>query len=151
MTEHTKHGFTDIFIQRPVLAMVLSLLLLFVGAFAYYKMPLRQFPEIDASVINISTSFPGAPASLIENFVTTPIETALSGIAGLDYMNSSSKEGSSTITMHFNLGYSINAAMADVISKVSSVRKTLPSQVQDPVISKQDPNSLPIIQMAFFQ
>lgn len=142
-------GFTDIFIKKPVFASVISLLILIVGVFAYFKMPLRQFPAIDASVINVSTSYSGAAPSLMESFVTTPIESALSGIAGLNYMSSTSKQGGSNVTLYFDLGYSMDAAMSDVISKMSSVRKTLPDQVQDPVVTKQDPNSLPVIQLAF--
>ncbi len=142
-------SFTDLFIKRPVFATVLSLVIVLFGAMSYFKLPLRQFPKIDATTVNISTSFAGASPELMESQVTTPIENAIASVDGLDYITSSSTEGSSSITANFKLGYNINAAVADVMTKVNSVRWQLPKDVNDPVISKVDPNSMPILFIAF--
>ncbi len=142
-------NFTDLFIRRPVFATVISLLILLVGAISYTKLPVRQYPAIDTTVISISTTYPGATAQLMEGFVTTPIENALSGIDGIDYMTATNVAGSSNISIHFKLGYDINAAIADVNSKVSSVRWQLPKEIQDPIIEKRDPNAQPTVYIAF--
>lgn len=142
-------NFTDLFIRRPVFTIVLSLLILFVGIRAYFELPVRQYPNIDASVISVSTDYPGASAKLIEGFVTTPLENALSSVQGVDFMESSSDQGSSSIKLHFFIGYNLNTAIADVSNAVSSVRSRLPKDVKDPVINKNDPNAQPTIFLAF--
>lgn len=141
--------FTDIFIRRPVFATVLSLIIILIGLRAYMALPVRQFPQMDASVINIATTYIGASADVMEGFVSTPVESALSGIDGIDYVESSSTAGMSNITIHFKLGYDINKAITDVSNAVSSVRYALPREIKDPVVSKQDPNAEPIIYMPF--
>jgi len=141
--------FTDIFIRRPVFATVLSLIILLVGIRSYMALPVRQFPEIATSVISVSTTYLGASSDVMEGFVTTPIENALSGINGIDYIQSASSTGLSTVTIYFNLGYDINKAMTDVSNAVSSVRYALPSDIQDPVINEQDPNARPTMYIPF--
>ena len=141
--------FTDIFIRRPVFATVLSLIILLVGMRSYFGLPMRLYPKIDASVVSIETTYAGADAALMEGFVTTPIENSLGGIDGIDYITSSSTTGKSTITVYFQLGYDINAAVADVNSKVSSVRTLLPSDIDSPVVSKEDPNASPSMFLSF--
>ena len=142
-------GFTDFFIRRPVFATVLSLLILMVGAVSFFKLPVRQFPNISPSVVTVNVIYPGASASLMEGFVTTPLEAALAGVDGLDYMKSSSRQNSSSVSLHFRLGYDINLAVADVGDKVNAVRGTLPNDIEDPVIEKQDPNINPTLFIAF--
>jgi len=142
-------SFTDFFIRRPVFATVLSLILLLVGLRSYSLLQVRLYPKIDASVINIKTAYTGADAALMESFVTTPIENALGGIDGIDYITSNSKVGKSSITINFKLGYDINAAAADVNSKVSSIRSSLPKDIDDPVVSKFDPSASPTIYISF--
>lgn len=141
--------FTDLFIKKPVVAIVLSLVILLFGAMSYLKLPLRQFPKIDATVVDIDTSFPGANPALMESQVTTPIENAISGVEGLDYITSTSTQSDSDILANFTLGYNINAAVADVMSAVNSVRYQLPDEVDDPVITKIDPNAIPVLFIAF--
>lgn len=141
--------FTDIFIRRPVFATVLSLIILLVGLRAFSALPVRQYPNIEPTVINVSTSYTGATAKLMEGFVTTPLENSLGAVQGVDYMSSSSAQGSSDITLYFKLGYDINTAMADVTNAVSSVRSRLPSDVSDPVIAKKDPSANPTIYFSF--
>ncbi len=143
-------SFTDIFIRKPVLATVLSLVILLVGLRSYSTLPVRLYPRIDSSVISINTTYAGADAALMEGFVTTPIENALGGIDGIDYITSSSTSGKSTITVYFKLGYNIDVAVSDVNSKVNSVRSQLPSEIDDPVVSKNDPNANPSIYLSFF-
>lgn len=143
-------SFTDIFIRRPVFATVLSLVILLVGIRSYFALSVRLFPKIDASVVSISTTYAGADAALMEGFVTTPIENALGGIDGIDYITSSSKTGQSIVTMYFQLGYDINVAVSDVNSKVNSVRSVLPKEIDDPVIAKTDPNASPSMYIPFF-
>lgn len=142
-------NFTDIFIRRPVFATVLSLIILLVGARSYFSMNMRLFPKVDASAITITTTYAGADNELMEGFVTTPIENALGGVDGIDYIVSSSAPGVSNITIYFLLGHDLNAAMADVNAKVTAARKVLPKEVDDPVIAKVDPNATPTIYMSF--
>lgn len=142
-------NFTDTFIRRPVFAIVLSLVILLVGSISYFKLPVRQYPKIDASVVSVYTTYPGASAKLMESFITSPVENALSGIDGIDYITSSSTQGTSHVAVHFNLGYNMNTAASDVSSKVQSVRSDLPSGINDPVVQKQDPNSQPTLFLNF--
>ncbi len=142
-------NFTDIFIKRPVLSMVVSLLLVLVGIISLTKLSLRQFPLILTSVVTVNTSYPGASGELMESFVTTPMENALAGVDGLDYIESQSSFGSSAITLHFKLGYDISKAVVDVGDQVNSIRYQLPTDIKDPVIAKNDPNANPILYIAF--
>ncbi len=141
--------FTDIFIRRPVFATVLSLLILLIGFRSFSSLPVRQYPSIEPTVINVFTSYSGANSKLIEGFVTTPLESSLGALPGIDYMDSNSTQGKSNITLHFKLGYDINTAMADVTNAVSSVRSRLPKDVNDPIIAKQDPSAEPTIYFSF--
>ncbi len=141
--------FTDLFIRRPVFATVLSLIVLLVGLRAFMSMPTREFPNIEASVINVQTAYPGAGAKLMEGFVTTPMENSLSGIDGIDFINSASTQGQSSITIQFKLGYDVNKAIADVSNAVASARWQLPKDINDPIITKEDPSANPSIYIAF--
>jgi multidrug efflux pump len=143
-------GFTDIFIRRPVFATVVSLLLLVIGLIAGTKLSVRQFPRIDANVINVITSFPGASPALMEGFITTPIESAMGGINGVDYITSSSAQNSSNVSIHFKLGYDVNTGLTDVSNAVASVRMQLPKGINDPIVKKNDPNATPTEFIAFY-
>ncbi len=141
--------FTDLFIRRPVFASVLSLILLTVGILGWSKLNIRQYPKIDTSVITVTTSYPGASSQLMEGFVTTPLENAIAGVDGIDYLTSSSSQGISNITINLKLGYDINKAITDVSDAISSVRYQLPKDVYDPVVAKQDPNANPTLFISF--
>ena len=143
-------SFTDIFIRRPVFATVLSLIVIVLGVRSYMGLSVRLYPRVDASVINIETIYAGADSALMEGFVTTPLENALGGIDGIDYIISNSSNSISEVTVYFKLGYDINAAASDVNSKVTSVRYLLPTDIDDPVVSKTDPNSTPSMYLSFF-
>ena len=141
--------FTELFIRKPVLSLVVSLLILLVGIKSFFLLPVSQYPLISPSVITVSTSYPGAPSELMEGFVTTPLENALGGIQGIDVIHSKSKQGSSQITLQFKLGYDLTKAMSDVSNAVASVRKQLPKAVLDPVIDTKDPNADPTLFISF--
>lgn len=143
-------NFTDIFIKRPVLAAVLSLIVFLIGLRAFSALPVREYPEIAASVVNVTTAYPGASAKLMEGFVTTPLENALGGVQGIDYIDSNSTQGKSAITVHFILGYDINTAIADINNAITSIRSRLPKEINDPVIAKNDPSANPTIYLSFF-
>jgi len=128
--------FTDLFIYRPVLAMVVSLLIFFVGLASIAKLDIRQYPKMDTSQITITTSYPGANQSIIQGFVTQPLEAAIAGVEGIDYMTSVSTNGTSTINVNLKLNYDINAAASDINAAVQSVRYLLPKGILDPVIAK---------------
>lgn len=141
--------FTELFIRKPILSIVLSLFILLVGVKAFFSLPIRLYPSISPSVINIQTSYPGAPAQLMESFVTTPLENALSGIEGIDVMHSSSKQSMSQIILQFKLGYDLTKAMTNVSNAIASVRKQLPKEVLDPVINTKDPDADPTLFISF--
>lgn len=140
---------TDVFIKKPIFATVLSLIILLIGVRAYFSLPVRQYPQIDTTTIEVSVSYPGASSEIIEGYITTPIENSLSGINGIDYIISTSDNGQSTITIYFVLGYDIDAALADISDKVSSVRWKLPKDIYDPIIEKSDPNARPTMYLSF--
>ncbi|MBN1684064.1 MAG: efflux RND transporter permease subunit [Gammaproteobacteria bacterium] len=141
--------FTDIFIKRPVLATTLSLIILLVGAVSLSQLQVRLFPKLDSSVITVNTVFSGANADLMEGFVSSPIENAIAGIEGVDYMASTSTQGDSNIVVHMKLGYDIDKALTDITNRVQSVRWKLPKEIQDPTISKNDPGDYPIMWVYF--
>lgn len=141
--------FTELFIRKPVLSIVLSLFILLVGVKAFLSLPIRLYPSISPSVINIQTTYPGAPAQLMESFVTTPLESALGGIEGIDLMHSSSKQNTSQITLQFKLGYDLTKAMTNVSNAIASIRKQLPKAVLDPVINTKDPDADPTLFISF--
>jgi len=140
---------TEFFIKRPVFASVLSILILLIGLVCYFKLPISLFPRISSSVINIHTTYPGATAKVMEGFVTSPIESAVAGVNGLEYLTSKSKNGSSSISLAFKLGYDLNNAIADVRDKVAQAQRHLPRVVNEPIIEKSDPNNTPAIFIAF--
>ena len=141
--------FTDIFIRRPVLATVVSLVILLMGLFSFHKLPLREYPMLDSNIINIEIDYPGANPDLVESFITTPVENSLMGIDGIDYITSTSSQGETNISINFNLGYDLNKANTDVSNAVSSVRYQLPQGILDPTISKANPNSNPVQFVSF--
>ncbi|MGB6604851.1 MAG: efflux RND transporter permease subunit [Steroidobacteraceae bacterium] len=127
--------FTDLFIERPVLSIVVSLLILVLGARAIFGLPVSQFPQTENAVVTISTAYYGADAATIAGFITQPLEAAIAQAQGIDYLSSSSITGSSVITATLRLNYDSSRAMTEINTQVSSVRNQLPPQAQQPVIS----------------
>jgi multidrug efflux pump len=137
--------FTDLYIKRPVLACVISLMILLFGLNSLNKMPIRQYPRMDNTVITITTNYPGADAKLIAGFITTPLESAVASAEGVDYMTSSSTLGLSTITLIIKLGFDPQVAFTDVMSKVQQTLNQLPPQSQQPVIVKSSDTSTDLL------
>src|SRR3569832_1566592 len=129
--------FTDIFIQRPVLASVVSLVILIAGLQSIRSLSVRQYPRSDIAVIQVSTVYIGANADLVRGFITTPLERVIASADGIDYMESSSAQGVSNITVHLKLNYDTNAALTQIQSKLAQVRNDLPPESQAPVIELQ--------------
>jgi multidrug efflux pump len=126
--------FTDLFIKRPVLAIVVNLVILIAGLQSIRSLSVRQYPRSDIAVINVTTVYVGANADLVRGFITTPIERVIASADGIDYMESSSTQGLSTITVHLKLNYDTNAALTQIQAKVAQVRNDLPPDAQIPVI-----------------
>src|SRR3989440_2984613 len=127
--------FTDLFIKRPVLATVVSLVILIAGLQAVRSLSVRQYPRSDIAVVRVSTTYVGANADLVRGFITTPLERVIASADGIDYMESSSAQGLSTITVHLNLNYDTNAALTQIQSKVAQVRNDLPPEAEAPIIN----------------
>ncbi len=129
-----KTSFTDIFIRRPVLAIVINLIILAVGWRAIHSLPVRQYPRIESSSIVITTVYIGASAETVRGFVTTPIEQAVAAIDGIDYIESSSTAGISTVTVHLRLNHNSNAALAEISARLNQVRSVLPAESESPAV-----------------
>lgn len=128
--------FTDLFVRRPVLALVVSTLILLFGALALSKLPIRQYPLLENSTITISTEYPGASSELMQGFVTQPIAQAVSSVEGVDYLSSSSVQGRNVVTVRMALNRDSTQALTEVMAKVNQVRYKLPEQAYDPVIER---------------
>src|SRR3989449_9130649 len=129
--------FTDLFIRRPVLAMVVSLVILIAGLQSIRSLSVRQYPRSDIAVLTVTTAYIGANADLVRGFITTPLERVIASADGIDYIESSSAQGLSTIIVHLKLNYDTNAALTQVQAKVAQVRNDLPPEAQAPVIELQ--------------
>ena len=128
---------TDLFVKRPVLAIVVNLVILIAGLQAIRSLSVRQYPRSDIAVIQVTTVYVGANADLVRGFITTPLERVIASADGIDYMESSSAQGLSTITVHLKLNYDTNAALTQIQAKLAQVRNDLPPESQAPVIDLQ--------------
>jgi multidrug efflux pump len=129
--------FTDLFVKRPVLAIVVSLVILIAGLQSIRSLSVRQYPRSDIAVVQVSTVYVGANADLVRGFITTPLERVIASADGIDYMESSSAQGISTITVHLKLNYDTNAALTQIQAKVAQVRNDLPPEAEAPIIDLQ--------------
>ena len=129
--------FTDLFVKRPVLAIVVNLVVLIAGIQAIRSLSVRQYPRSDISVIQITTVYVGANADLVRGYITTPLERVIASADGIDYMESTSAQGLSTIQVHLKLNYDTTAGLTQIQSKVNQVRNDLPPDSQLPVIELQ--------------
>jgi len=141
--------FTDIFIKKPVLSVVLSLIILFLGLRSITELGVRQFPKTEDTLITVQTAYPGASAEVVQGFITTPLERAIASSEGIDYMTSSSSEGISTINVYMKLNYDPNAALSEVLAQVNSVLNQLPQQAQLPVITKTSVTNVAYLYLSF--
>src|SRR5688572_19085632 len=125
---------TDVFIKRPVLAVVVNLVILIAGLQSIRSLSVRQYPRSDIAVIRVSTAYIGANADLVRGFITTPLERVIASADGIDYIESSSAQAISTITVHLKLNYDTNAALTQIQAKVAQVRNDLPPEAEAPII-----------------
>ena len=128
---------TDLFVRRPVLAIVVNLVILIAGLQAIRSLSVRQYPRSDIAVVQVTTIYVGANADLVRGFITTPLERVIASADGIDYMESTSAQGLSTIMVHLKLNYDTNAALTQVQAKVAQVRNDLPPEAEAPVIELQ--------------
>ncbi len=142
-------SFTDIFIRRPVLSSVVSLLILLVGLSSAFNLSVRQYPELSNTTITITTTYPGANADLIKGFITVPIQQAVASAEGIDTLTSSSRQNVSTVTLNLRLNADPDRAVTDVLAKVNQVKSILPREAQDPIVVKQTGESTALMYLSF--
>ncbi|MCG3759586.1 multidrug efflux protein [Vibrio cincinnatiensis] len=142
--------FTDKFIQKPILSSVVSLFIILLGLRAIMDMNVRQFPEIKNAVINVSTTYVGADADLIQGFITTPLEREIAAAEGIDYLVSTSVAGNSTIEAYLRLDYDPNEALTQIAAQVNKVRSELPENAREPVVTLQVGESVAAMYLAFY-
>ena len=136
---------TSISIQRPVLAIVMSIVIVIFGLVGFNFLGVREYPSVDPPIITVATNYTGANADIIESQITEPLEESINGIAGIKSLTSVSRDGRSTITVEFELGVDLEAAANDVRDRVSRAQRNLPPDTDPPIVSKADADSFPII------
>lgn len=143
--------FTDLFVKRPVLASVVSLLILLFGLRSLFTLPLQEYPSIDSSTITITTSYPGASAETIQSYVTGILTRSIASAKGIDYLSSSSQQNSSTISAHIQLNYNSDQALVDILSQVQSNLGQLPiaQGMQQPVVTKSSHDQIALMYLSF--
>lgn len=141
--------FTDLFIKRPVLASVVSLMILLIGSWAGFKLPIRQYPELSNTTITVLTTYPGANADLIQGFITVPIQQAVASAEGIDTLTASSTQNASTVTLNLKLDADPDRAMTDVLSKIAQVKSILPREANDSVVTKQTGEGYALMYLSF--
>ena len=139
----------DTSIRRPVLATVMSLIIVLVGLISYERLAVRLIPNVDEPVVTVTTAYPGANARVIESQITKPIEDALSGIEGVDFIRSISRAEASQVSVRFTLARDPDSAASDVRDRVARARGALPEEANDPIVQKQEADAQPIIYLAF--
>lgn len=139
----------DQFIRRPVLASALSGLLALLGLQAFYKMPVREYPELTHTVITVTTSYTGASAELIQGLITAPVEQAIANTNHVDYISSQSQPGLSVITVYMKINSNPDAALAEVLSRINSVRSQLPKEAEDPTLERSSSSATSILYLGF--
>lgn len=142
-------AFTDIFIRRPVLASVISLLIILLGIQAFNSLTVRQYPEMESVLITVTTSYPGANAEVIQGYITQPIQQSLASAEGVDYISSVSRQNVSVIQIHARMGVNTDRLFTDVMAKTAEVRNQLPAQAQEPVISRQAADATALMYISF--
>jgi len=142
--------FTDIFVERPVLATVVSLLILVLGFRALFSLPIRQYPYTENAVVTVTTTYTGADPDIVAGFITTPLENSIAQANGIDYMTSASTQNTSTITANLRLNYDPSKALSDINTKVNAVLNQLPQGSQNPVITVSIGQTTDAMYMGFY-
>src|SRR5579872_7269227 len=143
-------NFTDIFVNRPVLSIVVSALILVLGLRALADLQVRQYPKTENAVVTITTAYYGADAQTVAGFITQPLEQAIAQAQGIDYLSSSSTSGVSTITATLRLNYDSNRALTEINTQVNSVKNQLPPQAQEPVLTVEVGQTTDAMYMGFY-
>ncbi|PRD37543.1 UNVERIFIED_CONTAM: putative transporter [Trichonephila clavipes] len=142
--------FTDIFIKRPVLAMVVSLLILLLGLKSAFDLNVRQYPELQNAVVTVATTYVGADADLVQGFITTPLEREIASAQGIDYIKSTSLSGVSSIQAYLRLDYDPNVALTQIAAKVNKLRNQLPEASEDPVVELSVGDTTAAMYLSFY-
>jgi len=146
-----QRSFTDLFVRKPVIALVVNIVILVMGVVAYAQLNTRQYPRSDSAVVNISTVYFGASAETVRGYITTQLERAVSSADGIDYIESESFAGMSTIRVYLKLNYDTNAALAQMSAKIDQVRNELPPESESPSISvESSDNQFASVYMSFY-
>src|SRR5512142_1249206 len=133
--------FTDLFIRRPVIAIVVNLLIVIGGLQAIRSLNVRQYPRSENATVTVTTAYIGASADLVRGFITAPLERVIAAADGIDYLDSESKQGLSTIRAHLRLNYDSTKALAEIASKVDQVRRDLPPEAEVPILTTESADS----------
>ncbi|MBW2422019.1 MAG: efflux RND transporter permease subunit [Deltaproteobacteria bacterium] len=142
--------FSEVCIERPVLATVMSILVVLVGVISLPRLPNRELPDVDPPIVSVTTVYPGAAAEVVETSVTQVVEGAVNGIEGVKHVTSESRELVSQVNIEFELDRDIEAAANDVRDRVARVRNQLPEQIEEPVVAKRDADARPVMWLALF-
>ncbi|ALL67616.1 RND multidrug efflux transporter [Paraburkholderia caribensis MBA4] len=141
--------FTDLFIKRPILTLVVSSLIVMLGVLALMKLPIRQYPALESATLTVSTTYPGARSSLMQEFVTQPVAQAVASVDGIDYITSSSTQGKSVVNIRLKLNADSNKAMTEIMAAVSQVKYRLPQGAYDPVVEKSSGEGTAVVYIGF--
>lgn len=143
-------AFTDPFIRRPVLACVVSLLIILLGMQAFSKLVIRQYPQMESALITVSTAYPGANAETIQGYITQPLQQSLASAEGIDYMTSSSQQNLSVISIYARIGADSDRLFTELLAKANAVKNQLPQEAEDPVLAKQAADSTALMYVSFY-
>ncbi|WP_278956391.1 multidrug efflux RND transporter permease subunit [Aquipseudomonas alcaligenes] len=143
-------AFTDPFIRRPVLATVVSLLIILLGFQAFGKLVIRQYPQMENALITVTTAYPGANAETIQGYITQPLQQSLASAEGIDYMTSSSQQNFSTISIYARIGADTDRLFTELLAKANEVKNQLPQDAEDPVLSKEAADASALMYVSFY-
>ncbi|WAJ38737.1 multidrug efflux RND transporter permease subunit [Pseudomonas sp. GOM7] len=143
-------AFTDPFIRRPVLATVVSLLIVLLGIQAFGKLVIRQYPQMENALITVTTAYPGANAETIQGYITQPLQQSLASAEGIDYMTSSSQQNLSTISIYARIGANSDRLFTELLAKANEVKNQLPQDAEDPVLSKEAADASALMYVSFY-
>jgi len=143
-------GFTSFFIKSPVFSFVINILITVLGVVSFNKLSIREYPQVETPVISVSIENPGANARLMESQIANIVEEALSGVEGVDSMTTNISNGQCNLNLKFKAGRSVDAAANDVDAKIRRIRNDLPQNLREPVISKSDPNAIPMFRLCLY-
>ena len=141
--------FTDLFIRRPVLTLVVSLLIVLLGWQAFGQLPLRQFPQMESALVTVTTVSPGASAETVQSYITQPLQKSLASAQGIDYMRSTSRQNVSIISIYGRVGADSDRLFTELLAKTNEVRNQLPRDIEDPVLNKVAADNTALMYLGF--